>query len=141
MAIIGVAYAIVLNGRLNDFCNEFKSKFSNKELSCQLLIDRFSLDDDTAWSPGTNFVFCKFFAWLTVILWLLAVLIMLARCILGADFNIEEVENYTEEYSRDFDPADERLDTNSKVKFNDTVRRYSRERVYKPTTVETDDEK
>lgn len=72
-------------------------------------------------------------------LWILAVLLMLARCILGADFNIEEVENYAEAYGHEVDPEAEQLDT--KVKFNDAVRRYSKERVYKPTTTEREEEK
>lgn len=63
----------------------------------------------------------------------------MARCILGADFNIEEVENYTEAYGADVDPEADQLDT--KVKFNDTVRRYSHERVYKSPTVERSVEK
>lgn len=64
---------------------------------------------------------------------------MMARCILGADFNFEDVENYTEAYDAEIDPDAEELDT--KVKFNDTVRRYSHERVYKPTTIERKEEK
>lgn len=139
LAIISATYAIVLNSRLDDFCNEFKSKFNNNALPCQLLVDRFSLSDDTAWSPATNFILCKYFSWLTVILWLLAILVMLARCILGADFNFEDVEHYIEEFGTEIDPEVEQLDT--KVKFNDTVRRYSHERVYKPTTTERVEEK
>lgn len=139
LAIISAAYAIVLNSRLDDFCNEFTSKFNNKDLSCQLLLNRFSFNDDTAWSPATNFNLCKLLSWLTVMLWLLAVLVMLARCILGADFNIEEIENYTEAYDTEVDPEVERVDT--KVKFNDAVRRYSRERICKPTTTDRVEEK
>lgn len=64
---------------------------------------------------------------------------MLARCILGADFDIEEIENYTEAYGTEIDPETEQIDT--KVKFNDAVRRYSRERIYKPTTTDRVEEK
>lgn len=139
LAILSAAYAIVLNNRLDGFCNEFISKFNNKDLPCQLLLNRFSLNNDTAWSPATNFNLCKLLSWLTVILWLLAVLVMLARCILGADFDIEEIENYTEAYGTEIDPETEQIDT--KVKFNDAVRRYSRERIYKPTTTDRVEEK
>lgn len=134
LTIFSAVYAGILNSRLNDFCDEFKSKFKNKNVPCELLITRFSLNDDTAWSPAMNFILCKFFSWLTVLLWLLAALIMLMRCILGADFNIEEVENYIEAYGTELEPDAETLDT--KLQFKDAVRRYSHERIYKPTTKE-----
>lgn len=137
LAILSAVDALVLNSRLNGFSDEFKSKFNNKALPGQLLLNRYSLYEDTAWSPGANFVMCKFFSWLTVVLWLLAVMVMLARCILGADFNIEEVENYEEAYGGEVDPETEQLDT--RVKFNDYVRRYSHEKNYLPPKTKKSD--
>lgn len=133
LTILGAIYGGILNSRLNAFCTEFKQKFNNTEIPCKLLINRFSLNDDTALLPSTNFNLSKILPWLTMVLWLLAAFIMLLRCILGADFEIEEIEQYAESSGTALDPEQD-TNPNSKVKFNENVRRYSRERIYKPTT-------
>lgn len=136
LAICCSIYAAYLNSALNDFCDEFKAKFYNTRLSCKLLIERFSMNDSTLYVAGTNFNMCKAFAYLRIFLWLFAGFIMLLRCMLGADFELEEVEYSTERNGAAFEPLAE--NPNSKVKFiDDGIRRYSRERVYKPTTQST----
>lgn len=73
-------------------------------------------------------------AYFRIFLWLLAGFVMLLRCILGADFEMQEIEQCSEQLGSAFDPE---IDHPSRVKFiDDGIRRYSRERVYKPTTTE-----
>lgn len=132
IAICCAIYAAYLNSRLNSFCNEFKSKFTNNELPCKLLINRFSLNDDTVFEASTNYYSAKGIAYTRIFLWLLAGFIMLLRCILSADFEVEETEYTAEQNGAAFDPQ---IDHPSKVKFiDDGIRRYSRDRIYKPTT-------
>lgn len=126
LAICTAIYAALLNSRLNDFCNEFKQKFSNNELPCILLINRFSLNDSTILTSGTNFSLTKGIAYLRIFLWLIAGFVMLLRCMLGADFEIEEVEHCTEQSGTAFEPLSKFID--------DGIRRYSREKIYRPTT-------
>lgn len=131
-AILCAVYAAYLNSRLNGFCKELKEKFTNEELPCTLLLNRFSLNDETAFNVAINFNLTKSIAYIRIFLWLLAGFIMLLRCILGADFECEEIEHRTEQDGAAFD-ADN--DLPAKVKFiDDGIRRYERERVYKPTT-------
>lgn len=92
------------------------------------------MKDTTVFSAATNFNMAKSVAYLRIFLWLLAGFVMLLRCILGADFEMQEVEHCTEQLGSAFDPQSDQA---SKVKFiDDGIRRYSRERVYKPTTTE-----
>lgn len=56
------------------------------------------------------------------------------RCVLGADFEMQEVEYCTQQSGMAFDPE---IDDPNRVKFiDDGIRRYSKERVYRPTTTE-----
>lgn len=131
-AVLCSIYAAYLNSRLNGFCHEFKQKFNNAELPCSLLLERFNLNDATTFSVSTNFNLAKSIAYIRIFLWLLAGFIMLLRCILGVDFEIEEVEHCAEQNGAAYDSQN---DNPTKVKFiDDGIRRYSRERVYKPTT-------
>lgn len=75
---------------------------------------------------STNFYLVKIVAYVRTILWLVVVLVMLLRCILHADFNVEELEQ------RNGSAADGDADSVSRVKF--IVRKNSRDLVYKPTT-------
>lgn len=132
MAICCVIYAAYLNSHLNAFCDEFKQKFSNNEIPCSLLLNRYSINDTTAFSPDTNFQMAKTIAYFRIFVWLLSGFVMLLRCILGADFEMHEVEYCAEQRGLAFDPQ---TDEQSCVKFiDDGIRRYSRERVYNPTT-------
>lgn len=132
LAICCVIYAAYLNSQLNAFCDELKQKFTNHEIPCDVLLKRFSIKDDTIYNPDTNFNMAKTVAYVRIFLWLLAGFVMLLRCILGADFEMQEVEFSTEQRGSAFDPQAEEQ---SRVKFiDDGIRRYSRERVYKPTT-------
>lgn len=134
LAICCVIYAAYLNSHLNSFCDEFKQKFSNHEIPCDFHINRFSIKDTTVFAPSTNFNLAKCVAYTRIFLWLLAGFVMLLRCILGADFEMHEIENCTEQLGAAFDPETE---LPSRVKFiDDGIKRYSRERVYKPTTTE-----
>lgn len=133
LAICCVIYAGYLNSHLNGFCDEFKQKFSNYEIPCEFLLDRYSMKDTTAFSASTNLNMAKSVAYLRIFLWLLAGFVMLLRCILGADFEMHEIEHCTEQLGSAFDPESEA----NRVKFiDDGIRRYSRERVYNPTTTE-----
>lgn len=130
-AILCVIYAAYLNSQLNDFCDEFKQNFSNDEISCKVLLNRFSLNDNTAFHPDINYNMAKTIAYIRIFLWLLAGFVMLLRCILGVDFEMQEVEYSAEQKGSAFDPQSD----SSRVKFiDDGIRRYSRDRVYKPTT-------
>lgn len=92
------------------------------------------MKDTTAFDPSTNFNMAKSVAYIRIFLWLLAGFVMLLRCILGADFEMHEVEHCAEQLGSAFDPQSEQA---SRVKFiDDGIRRYSRERVYNPTTAE-----
>lgn len=134
LAICCVVYAAYLNSHLNSFCSEFKQKFSNHEIPCQFLLNRFSMKESTTFEPATNFNMTKSVAYIRIFLWLLAGFVMLLRCILGADFELHEVEHCTEQLGSAFDPQSNHP---SRVKFiDDGIRRYSRERVYNPTTTE-----
>lgn len=83
-------------------------------------------------NADTNFHLAKTTAYVRIFLWLLAGFVMLLRCILGADFEMQEVEYCTEQKGSAFDPQTEEQ---SNVKFiDDGIRRFSKERVYKPTT-------
>ncbi|XP_031618155.1 uncharacterized protein LOC116337616 [Contarinia nasturtii] len=133
-AIFCVIYAAYLNSHLNDFCDEFKQHFANHEIQCDFLINRFSIKDTTIFDASTNFQLAKCVAYIRIFLWLLAGFVMLLRCILGADFEMQEIEQCSEQLGAAFDPE---TDHPSRVKFiDDGIRRYSRERVYKPTTTE-----
>lgn len=134
LAICCVIYAAYLNSRLNGFCDEFKQKFSNHEIPCDFHINRFSIKDTTVLAPATNFNMAKSVSYARIFLWLLGGFVMLLRCILGADFEMHEIENCTERVGAAFDPE---TDLPSRVKFiDDSIKRYSRERVYNPTTTE-----
>lgn len=95
---------------------------------------RFSMRDETIFRVDVNFNVAKTIAYVRIFLWLLAGFVMLLRCILGADFEMQEVEYCTEQLGTTFDPQ---TDEPSRVKFiDDGIKRDSRERVYKPTTTE-----
>lgn len=90
------------------------------------------MKDDTVFSVDVNFNLAKTVAYVRIFLWLLAGFVMLLRCILGADFEMQEVEHCTEQRGEAFDPE---TDEPSRVKFiDDSIQRVSRERIYKPTT-------
>lgn len=90
--------------------------------------------DDTIFHVDVNFNVTKTVAYVRIFLWLLSGFVMLLRCILGADFEMQEVEYCTEQLGSAFDPH---TDEPSRVKFiDDSIRRESHERVYKPTTTE-----
>lgn len=132
LAICCVIYAAFLNSQLNSFCSEIKEHFTNHEIPCEFLLNRFSMQDSTIFEPATNFIMTKSVAYIRVFLWLVAGFVMLLRCILGADFEMQEVQYSTEQLGTAFHPQS---DHPSKVKFiDDSIRRYSRERVYNPTT-------
>lgn len=134
MAIFCVIYAAYLNSYLNDFCDQIRQKFGNHDISCGLLIDRFSIKDTTVFAASTNYNMAKCVAYARIFLWLLAGFVMLLRCILGADFEMQETEQCTEQLGSAFDPDTEYP---SRVRFiDDGIKRFSRERVYKPTTTE-----
>lgn len=119
----------MLNNRLNNFCLQIKEKFSTTGIPCTLLIDRFSLNDaDTAFMPSTNFNLSKSFPWLVAFLWAIAALIMLVRCVLGADFELEEVEHYNELTGSALEPSVPK----SKVQFDDKIQNYTKETTYTP---------
>lgn len=139
IAICGIVYAVVLNSRLNGFCLELKQKFNNTEIPCKVLLNRFSLSDDPILSPARSFSLSKVLPWVSLVLWMLAAIVMLIRCILGADFNVEEVDCYTE--TTDTATVTEPITAGAKVQFDENVRRFSRERVYKPTTEPTSQSK
>lgn len=131
-AICCVIYAAYLNSHLNAFCNELKQNFTNNELPCSILLKRFSIKDDTIFDVDVNFNLAKTVAYVRIFLWLLAGFVMLLRCILGADFEMQEIEYCTEQRGSAFDPH---VDEPSRVKFiDDSIQRASHERVYKPTT-------
>lgn len=137
MAICCIIYGAYLNSHLNSFCDELRKKFTYNDLSCSLLIDRFSMKDDSIFVASTNYYMAKSVAYIRIFLWLFAGFVMLLRFILGADFELEEVEYCAEQSGSAFDPQGE----SSKVKFiDDGIRRYSREKVYKPTTQSQIDE-
>lgn len=95
---------------------------------------RFSMRDHTIFSVDVNFNVAKTVAYVRIFLWLLSGFVMLLRCILGADFEMQEVEYATEQLGSAYDPQ---TDEPSRVKFiDDSIRRESLERVYKPTTTE-----
>lgn len=131
-AILCCIYAGYLNSQLNSFCDEFKKKFTNNEVPCRVHLNRFSIKDDTAFTAANNFYMTKSIAYIRIFQWLLAGFVMLLRCILGADFEMQEVEYCTEQRGLAFDPQ---TDHPSRVKFiDDGKKRYSKERVYQPTT-------
>lgn len=90
------------------------------------------MKDETIFNVDVNFNVSKTVAYVRIFLWLLSGFVMLLRCILGADFEMQEVEYCTEQLGSALDPQTEEA---SRVKFiDDSIRRESRERVYKPTT-------
>lgn len=91
-AICCCVYAAYLNSALNSFCDEFKYKFTNHEIPCRLHLNRFSIRDDTALTAANNFHTAKSVAYIRIFQWLLAGFVMLLRCILGADFEMQEIE-------------------------------------------------
>lgn len=133
IAICGTIYAVMLNHRLNDFCIELKQKFNNTDVPCKVFLNRFSLNDDTVLSPAKNFTLSKILPWISLVLWLIAVIVMLVRCILAADFNVQEVDCCTE--TTDTATASEALTIGSKVKFDDSERRYSNDKIYKDLSI------
>lgn len=133
IAICGTIYAVKLNHRLNDFCVELKKVFDNTDVPCKVFLNRFSLNDDTFLSPAKNFSLSKTLPWISLALWVFAVIVMLIRCVLAADFNVREVECCTE--TTDTATASEALTIGSKVKFNDSERRQSTEKIYKDLSI------
>lgn len=130
-AILCVIYAAYLNSQLNAFCYEFKHNLSNNEIPCEVLLNRFSMDDDTVFGVAINYNIAKSTAYVRIFLWLLSGFVMLLRCILGVDFEMQEVEYSTHQKASAFDPQSD----SSRVKFiDDGIRRDSRDRVYGPTT-------
>lgn len=125
--ILCAIYATYLNTCLNSFCNELAAPFKNNELPCNLLINRFLLNNETLLMASSNFYLVKYVAYARTILWLVVVLVMLLRCILHADFNVKELEELNGSAANDGD-----ADNVSSVKF--IVRTNSRDKVYKPTT-------
>lgn len=91
-AICCCVYAAYLNSALNSFCNEFKYKFTIHEIPCRLHLNRFSMKDDTVLTAADNFHTAGSVAYIRIFQWLLAGFVMLLRCILGADFEMQEIE-------------------------------------------------
>lgn len=90
------------------------------------------MNDNTLFEPATNFNLAKFIGYFRIFLWLLAGFIMLLRCILGADFEVEEFEHCAGQDGSAFDAEN---DATAQVKFiDDGIQRYERACVYKPTT-------
>lgn len=78
-------YTGLLNDHLDHFCDEFK-KFTKQPSSCQLHLNRFTMDDDTMFSSATNFYLAKCIAFLRLFLWLLVDNATLLPCILDIGF-------------------------------------------------------
>lgn len=137
IALLCAIYATYLNNRLNGFCSELRTHFTNNELPCTLLIDRFRLGNATRLvTASTSFHLVKSVSYARVFLWLLAGFVMLLRCILAADFRITEVER-GEQRGRSVNVTDtDNTDNASSVKFiNDAdVRYYPQGNVYNATT-------
>lgn len=131
LAIVSVIYAFMITNRLSDFCDEFKRKLNNTGLPCSLLVNRFSLRDDTLFLPSSNLNLTRMLAWVTVAAWIMAFLVMTLRCILGADFELEEVERYAEGRGTTLDQQPNT--TTSRVKFHDDGYNYSKESAYRPS--------
>lgn len=130
LAIVSAVYAYFLTDRLSGFCDEFKKHFNNSAIPCTLLVDRFSLNENTLLAPSTNLNLSRMLAWLTVVLWIMAFLVMIIRCILGADFELEEVEHYAEGRGATMDHQPNT--PTSRVKFHDDGYNYSKESTYRP---------
>lgn len=130
LAICSAIYAGILTNRLSRFCGQIKKNLNNTGLPCTLLINRFSLNDNTIFLPSTNFNLSRMLAWVTVVLWAMAFLVMLVRCIIGADFDVEETERYSEGTGTTLDQQPNQ--TSSRVKFHDDGHRYEKEIAFSP---------
>lgn len=137
LAIVSIVYAVIITSRLGDFCDELKKRLNNTELPCTLLVDRFSLSENTLLQPSTNLNLSRMLAWLTAVLWVMAFLVMLLRCILGADFELEEVEHYAEGHGTTLDQQPNSV--TSRVKFHDDGFNYSKESSYRPADWSVDE--
>lgn len=131
LSIVSIFYAFMITNRLSDFCGEFRKQLNNTGLPCSLLVNRFSLRDDTLFLPSSNFNLARMLAWVTVAAWIMAFLVMVLRCILGADFELEEVERYAEGRGTTLDQQPN--STTSRVKFHDDGYNYSKESAYRPS--------
>lgn len=86
MVIASTIYLFLLISRLDVFCVELIRSFNDQTVPCPLLIDQFSLNDRFIVQPSHNYLLTLSFAWLTLALWTLSVVVMATRCYLGIDF-------------------------------------------------------
>lgn len=136
LAIISLVYAVIITNRLSDYCDEFHKKLNNTAIPCTLLVNRFSLNEKTLLLPSTNLNLSRMLAWLTAVLWTMAFLVMVVRCVIGADFELEEVERYAEGRGTTLDQQPN--SPKSRVKFHDDGYNYSKESAYKPNEWSSD---
>lgn len=88
MTIISSVHLILIVTRLNGFCDSLKFDFHDKSIPCGLLLDRFSLKDIAIIPASSNYLLSIIFAWLTLLLWASAVIIMMLRFVYGTDFEM-----------------------------------------------------
>lgn len=94
MVIISLYYSVVLCRVLYKFCSAFRTHVNRDDFPCGLLMNRFAMNHSTVASPATNYALPQTFSWITLVLWLMALAIMVARCVFVVDFELMQVVIY-----------------------------------------------
>ena len=68
---------------------------------------------------------------MTVVLWIVAVIVMLMRCLLGADFLVEQNEHFSETRGTVLD-QEQLNDPSSQRKYHEEQKNYSKDRNVRP---------
>lgn len=92
MSIIASVHLYLMLSRLNEFCDGLKAPFNDKTITCDLLLDRFSISvqlDPT--QPSRNYFLTVFSTWMNLLLWLSTVVVMMLRCFYGTDFELVDM--------------------------------------------------
>lgn len=94
MVIISLYYSIILDRTLYNFCMEFRAHLNLTDLPCGMLMNHFAINNTSTVMPSCNYAVSQTFSWITVVLWLIALIIMIVRCVFVIDFELVQVVIY-----------------------------------------------
>lgn len=94
MVIVSIYYSIVLERTLYDFCAEFRKHLNVTNLPCDELMNQYAINITSTAMPSSNYVLSQAFSWITMVLWLIALIIMIVRCVYVVDFELVQVVIY-----------------------------------------------
>lgn len=132
MTILSILYNIITESGYRQLCKGLGQHLETENINCRHLIDVYYIfETDRALHPGTYYILHKIFSRITTLLWLVALLIMAARCFFVIDFELI----YGEKIPRNGRPSLPATERSSKEDLDDFQSAYS-----EPDTTSIDDE-